>query len=86
MTLEDDFKLPTTFSSKTLSNEKFLELYGLYKDGTVGDNTNDRPGFFDMKGKAKHDAWAAGAEMSKENAMTQCIETAKKIMEKHGTA
>ena len=52
----------------------------------MGDNTNDRPGFFDMKGKAKHDAWAARAGMSKEDAMTQYIEAAKKIMEKHGTA
>ena len=69
-----------------MSNDEFLELYGLYKDGTVGDNTKDRPGFFDMKGKAKHDAWAGRAGMSKDDAMTQYIAAAKKIMEKHGTA
>ena len=61
-----------------------LEIMSL--QGTVGDNTTDRPGFFDMKGKAKHDAWAGRAGMSKDDAMTQYIAAAKKIMEKHGTA
>ena len=42
---------------KNLSNENMLKLYGLYKQATVGDVNIDRPGMFDMKGKAKWDAW-----------------------------
>lgn len=43
-----------------LSNILFLlqlELYGLFKQGTVGDVDTSRPGLFDLKGKAKWDAW-----------------------------
>jgi acyl-CoA-binding protein len=39
-----------------------------------------------MKGKAKHDAWTARKGMSKEDAMTQYIDFAKKMLETHGTA
>lgn len=39
------------------SNDELLELYALYKQGTVGDNTTAKPGIFDMKGKAKWTAW-----------------------------
>ncbi|MBN3280327.1 ACBD7 protein, partial [Polyodon spathula] len=35
---------------------KLLELYGLYKQATVGDINIDRPGMLDMKGKGKWDA------------------------------
>jgi diazepam-binding inhibitor (GABA receptor modulating acyl-CoA-binding protein) len=34
-----------------------LTLYGLFKQGVVGDNTTDKPGFLDFKGKAKWEAW-----------------------------
>ena len=35
-----------------------LELYSLYKQSTVGDNTTEKPpGTLDVKGKAKFNAW-----------------------------
>ena len=34
-----------------------LALYGLFKQGTVGDNTTAKPGMLDFKGKAKWEAW-----------------------------
>ena len=34
-----------------------LKLYALYKQGSEGDVSGDRPGFFDFKGGAKYDAW-----------------------------
>lgn len=34
-----------------------LILYALFKQGTVGDVNTSRPGVFDLKGKAKWDAW-----------------------------
>lgn len=35
-----------------------LELYGLYKFGTAGACTTARPGFLDLAGRAKWDAWS----------------------------
>lgn len=39
-------------------NDAKLRLYALYKQATVGDVTGKRPGFLDMVGRAKYDAWA----------------------------
>ncbi len=38
-------------------NATLLKLYALYKQGSVGDNTEKKPGFSDMVGQAKWDAW-----------------------------
>ena len=39
------------------SNDELLKLYGLFKQGSEGDNHGERPGGFDFKGAAKYDAW-----------------------------
>lgn len=41
------------------SNDDLLELYGLYKQATVGDVQGKRPGMLDMRGRAKFDAWTS---------------------------
>ncbi|KAJ3167281.1 acyl-CoA binding domain-containing protein 6 [Geranomyces variabilis] len=59
-------------SSRTdlnLGNEVQLELYSLFKTATAGPCVSDRPGFFDFRARAKWDAWAAKAGMSKPEAM-----------------
>lgn len=38
-------------------NMTLLKLYALYKQGSVGDNADKKPGFGDMVGRAKWDAW-----------------------------
>jgi len=38
-------------------NATLLQLYSLYKQATVGDVEGKRPGFTDMVGRAKWDAW-----------------------------
>lgn len=49
--------------SKQLSerpdNATLLKIYGLYKQATVGDNGETKPGFSDLVGRAKWDAWNA---------------------------
>jgi diazepam-binding inhibitor (GABA receptor modulator, acyl-CoA-binding protein) len=50
------------------SNEDLLELYALYKQGTEGDVSGSRPGMFDLKGRAKHDAWSGKKGLGKEKA------------------
>lgn len=57
-----------------LSNEKKLEIYALYKQGLVGDVNTDRPGMFDMKGKAKWDAWNGKKGTPKEEAQQAYVD------------
>ena len=59
--------------TKRPSNEELLKLYALYKQGTNGDVTGDRPGGFDFKAIAKYDAWADQKGKSRESAMDEYI-------------
>ncbi len=59
--------------TKRPSNEELLKLYALYKQGTDGDVTGDRPGGFDFKAIAKYDAWADQKGKSRESAMDEYI-------------
>ena len=64
-------------ASKTLSerpdNQTLLQLYALYKQATAGDVEGKRPGFSDMVGRAKYDAWAAIKGSGKDDAMQRYI-------------
>lgn len=63
--------------SKTLSerpdNQTMLKLYALYKQATSGDATGSRPGFTDMVGRAKWDAWNEMKGTSGDDAMKQYV-------------
>lgn len=39
------------------TDEQLLQIYGLYKQSTVGDCNVDKPGMFQLKEKAKWEAW-----------------------------
>jgi diazepam-binding inhibitor (GABA receptor modulating acyl-CoA-binding protein) len=39
-------------------NATLLKIYALYKQATAGDVEGKRPGFTDIVGRAKYDAWA----------------------------
>jgi len=69
--------------TKPTDNE-MLELYGLYKQATVGDINTDRPGMFDFTGKAKWDAWSSRKGLSKEDAEKQYIAVVKRIVDTYG--
>ena len=53
MGLEEDFQaaqdLVSNKINKTLSNDELLEVYGLFKQATVGDVNTSRPGMLDLK-------------------------------------
>jgi len=55
------------------TNEELLSLYAYYKQATEGDNNEERPGGFDFKGAAKHDAWSKLRGTSSEEAMQKYI-------------
>jgi diazepam-binding inhibitor (GABA receptor modulating acyl-CoA-binding protein) len=65
-------------NSKKLSqrpdNATLLKLYGLYKQATAGDVTEKKPGFGDMIGRAKWDAWNGFKGKSSEEAKQQYVE------------
>ena len=54
--------------------EEEFELYALFKQGSTGDVTGDRPGLLDFVGGAKYDAWARLAGTSREEAMQRYID------------
>lgn len=55
-------------------NATLLKLYALYKQATVGDNAEKKPGFSDMVGRAKWDAWTAQKGKSADDAMQEYID------------
>jgi acyl-CoA-binding protein len=55
-------------------NATLLKIYGLYKQATAGDNTEKKPGFSDMVGRAKWDAWNGFKGTASEDAKRQYIE------------
>ena len=55
-------------------NATLLKLYALYKQATVGDNGDKKPGFGDMVARAKWDAWNAVKGTTSAAAMQQYIE------------
>jgi acyl-CoA-binding protein len=61
------------------SNDQLLELYGLYKQATEGDVSGSRPGLFDLKGRAKFDAWAGKKGTSKDDAMRKYVALVGKL-------
>lgn len=56
-----------------------LELYGLFKQASSGNATGSRPGMFDMRGRAKWDAWDKRRNMSQEAAMEAYIALVDKL-------
>lgn len=60
-------------------NDVKLQLYALYKQGSEGDVEGKRPGFTDMIGRAKYDAWAKTKGMSKDEAMKKYVELVKSL-------
>ena len=50
-------------------NDAMLKLYALFKQGSSGDVSGAKPGFFDFVGVAKYEAWEARKGLSEEAAM-----------------
>ena len=54
-------------------NQTLLKLYALYKQASTGDVEGKRPGFTDMVGRAKWDAWSEIKGTSNTDAMKQYV-------------
>lgn len=55
-------------------NPTLLKIYALFKQASEGDNTGKRPGFTDIVGRAKYDAWKGLEGTSNEQAMQNYID------------
>ena len=68
---------------KTLSdrpdNETLLRLYALYKQGSEGDVSGPKPGFFDFVGTAKYEAWAKLKGTGSDEAKKKYIDLVKRL-------
>ena len=50
----------------------------------VGDCNIDQPGITELKARAKYDAWNSKKGVSQDEAKSQYVELANKMIEKHG--
>jgi acyl-CoA-binding protein len=76
---EDVQQLPERPGNLTL-----LRLYALYKQATLGDVHGDKPGFTDIVGKYKYDAWSALKGTAQDAAKQQYVELVESL--KNGAA
>jgi diazepam-binding inhibitor (GABA receptor modulating acyl-CoA-binding protein) len=60
-------------------DQTMLKLYALYKQGSSGDVTGSKPGFFDFVGAAKFEAWDKLKGTSEEEAKSQYVELVQKL-------
>ncbi|KAH3903042.1 probable Acyl-CoA-binding protein 2 [Saccharomycodes ludwigii] len=65
------------------NQEELLKLYGLYKQATVGDNTNEKPGLFNLKDRYKWEAWEKLKGMSQEEADEEYIKFVDELIAKY---
>ena len=72
--VEDSKKL-----SKRPDNDPMLRLCAYFKQGSVGDVEGKRPGFTDLVGRAKYDAWAKLKGAAKEEAMQQYVDLVESL-------
>ena len=61
-------------------NDTLLRLYALYKQGSEGDVTGDKPGFFDFVGAAKYEAWEKLRGTSSDQAKKKYVDLVKKLV------
>ena len=60
-------------------NMTLLKLYALYKQASSGDADGKRPGFGDMVGRAKWDAWNGLAGKSSDEAKQEYVDLVESL-------
>ena len=61
------------------SNENLLLLYSYYKQASNGDVSGKRPGFTNMVGRAKYDAWSKLKGTSQDEAMQAYVDLVNQL-------
>ena len=73
-------KITEVKTLESISDESKLYLYKYYKQATIGDINIERPGFFNLIGKTKWDAWNTIKGTSKEEAMNSYIQKVEDLL------
>lgn len=60
-------------------NDTLLKLYALYKQGSEGDVSGEKPGFFDFVGVAKYEAWERLQGMDPEEAKQKYVDLVESL-------
>ncbi len=71
---EDSVKLPKRPDNKTM-----LLMYAYFKQGSTGDVEGERPGFTDLVGRSKYDAWAEIKGTPREEAMQKYVDLVESL-------
>lgn len=69
-------------SGKTFSNDILYELYGYYKQSTLGDCNTKCPSFFQFIEKSKWESWNKHKGMKKSHAMKKYIKLVNELLSK----
>ena len=80
--LKSDFEAPgadSTTLAERPDNQTLLRIYALFKPATDGDVTGKRPGFTDMVGRAKWDAWNDQKGKDAKTAMEEYIDLVESL-------
>lgn len=64
----------------SVSNDDKLKLYGLYKQATIGNNTNPVPSFFYPTERAKWFAWNENQNLPSDDAKRMYIEFVRLLL------
>jgi diazepam-binding inhibitor (GABA receptor modulating acyl-CoA-binding protein) len=86
MTLTEQFEEAAAKSKEMTrrpTNEELLRLYALYKQGSEGDVSGERPGGFDFKAIAKFDAWEEQKGKSQDAAKEEYISFVNKLLQQY---
>ncbi len=86
-TLDQQFELCASIvkSLKTTpQDDELLNIYGLYKQATLGCNTLPKPLIFDIRGMSKWKAWKDKQGMTKEKAKQEYVDNVYKLTEMYG--
>ncbi len=78
----DEFQRAAT-AAKALperpDNDTLLSLYALYKQGSEGDVSGEKPGFFDFVGVAKYEAWEKLSGVTPEEAQSRYVALVRQL-------
>ncbi|MCG6880937.1 MAG: acyl-CoA-binding protein [Deltaproteobacteria bacterium] len=66
--------------SKQPDNDTLLALYAFHKQAKNGDVTGKRPGFTNMVGRAKYDAWTKLKGTGRDAAMQSYIDLVERLL------
>ena len=86
MSLQENFDKAVKRSKELTqrpSNDELLKLYAFFKQASEGDNNGERPGGFDFKGAAKHDAWEGLKGMPSDEAKEKYIALVDELHSKY---